>query len=562
VFRRDARPLVGGSPPTPFQMLPLTTSGTARLPSVSRDGKYVAYLQIEANQHSVWVRQIDSNSDLQIVTPVPGQSVLGLAITPNTAFVDFVTRVGSQTAALWRVPLLGGPSRRLLEDVPVSSAPGWSTDGKQMAVLAADVLSGTDSLVVAAADGSGSRVIASRKEPRMYMSLARVLPPDFRPVWMPDDQSIAVLGRDEAGDLEIVTVNAKSGVESILPVRDNRDWFPGMGMALAPDNRSLMLTLIPGGGPPPQIFSARPPSTELTRLTNDLNGYAGVSTGTDLVATAQQATRSSLWVADAAGGAARQVGRDVPTELARWGIAWAGDRQIVYDAALIGGAGLWGTDITTRVSQFLIPDARVPSTSASGETLIFSRETVSEGWAVWRSNVKGSPPAKVPNAAGFCPSMTPDGSAVLFLSRQTGLQTAWILDLAEGGQPRQFAPAWVNACGIAVSPDSRFVMLQSRTTAGVPEVLILPIAGGDPIRRLNISGGPIRWTPDGRSLAYLSQDAPSNIWIQPLEGGPPRQMTRFPDQRIIAYNWSHDGKLLALARATDRSDIVLLKGVK
>ena len=88
------------------------------------------------------------------------------------------------------------------------------------------------------------------------------------------------------------------------------------------------------------------------------------------------------------------------------------------------------------------------------------------------------------------------------------------------------------------------------------------IAGGDPIRRLNIGGGPIQWTPDGRSLAYLSQDTPSNIWVQPLDGGPPRQMTRFQDQRIIAYRWSHDGKRLALARAMDRSDIVLLKGVK
>jgi Tol biopolymer transport system component len=105
-------------------------------------------------------------------------------------------------------------------------------------------------------------------------------------------------------------------------------------------------------------------------------------------------------------------------------------------------------------------------------------------------------------------------------------------------------------------------MLQSRTTAGEPEALIVPIAGGDPVRRLNIGGGPIQWTPDGRSLAYIRQEAPSNIWVQPVDGGPPRQMTRFHDQRIIAYSWSHDGKLLALARAIDRSDIVLLKGVR
>jgi len=39
-------------------------------------------------------------------------------------------------------------------------------------------------------------------------------------------------------------------------------------------------------------------------------------------------------------------------------------------------------------------------------------------------------------------------------------------------------------------------------------------------------------------------------------------MTRFQDQRIIAYSWSHDGTLVALARAVDGSDMVPLKGVK
>ena len=88
-------------------MLPLTISGIARLPVVSRDGKYVAYIQVDANQHSVWVRQIESNSDLQIVAPRAGQTILGLAITPNVGFVDFVTRTGSQTAGSLAGPVAG-----------------------------------------------------------------------------------------------------------------------------------------------------------------------------------------------------------------------------------------------------------------------------------------------------------------------------------------------------------------------------------------------------------------------------------------------------------------------
>jgi Tol biopolymer transport system component len=151
---------------------------------------------------------------------------------------------------------------------------------------------------------------------------------------------------------------------------------------------------------------------------------------------------------------------------------------------------------------------------------------------------------------------------LLYLSRQSGLPSAWIFDLTDGGEPRQFAPFWVNACGIDASPDGRLVMLQSRTAAGTPEAVIVPIGGGAPVRRLNIGGGLIQWTPDSRALAYLKQGAPTNIWIQPLEGGPPRQLTRFTDQRIVAYRWSHDGKLLGIVRAMDRSDIVLLKGVR
>jgi Tol biopolymer transport system component len=60
----------------------------------------------------------------------------------------------------------------------------------------------------------------------------------------------------------------------------------------------------------------------------------------------------------------------------------------------------------------------------------------------------------------------------------------------------------------------------------------------------------------------VNPDAPSNIWVQPLDGSAPRQLTSFVDRRIVAYAWSPDGKQLAISRAIDASDIVLLKGVE
>jgi Tol biopolymer transport system component len=53
----------------------------------------------------------------------------------------------------------------------------------------------------------------------------------------------------------------------------------------------------------------------------------------------------------------------------------------------------------------------------------------------------------------------------------------------------------------------------------------------------------------------------SNIWSLPLDGGSPRQITRFADRQISSYAWSNDGKRLAVMRTTTTNDIVLLKGL-
>jgi Tol biopolymer transport system component len=55
----------------------------------------------------------------------------------------------------------------------------------------------------------------------------------------------------------------------------------------------------------------------------------------------------------------------------------------------------------------------------------------------------------------------------------------------------------------------------------------------------------------------------TNLWVQPLDGGAPRQLTTFTDGKKIAdFAWSPDGQQLAITRAVTTNDIVLLKGVK
>ncbi|MCM3874029.1 MAG: hypothetical protein ND895_25355, partial [Pyrinomonadaceae bacterium] len=73
----------------------------------------------------------------------------------------------------------------------------------------------------------------------------------------------------------------------------------------------------------------------------------------------------------------------------------------------------------------------------------------------------------------------------------------------------------------------------------------------------------IRWTSDGRGLTYINtQGGVSNIWRQPLNGGEPVQLTNFTTGRIFNFDWSRDGKWLALARGSVTSDVVLISQLR
>jgi Tol biopolymer transport system component len=50
-----------------------------------------------------------------------------------------------------------------------------------------------------------------------------------------------------------------------------------------------------------------------------------------------------------------------------------------------------------------------------------------------------------------------------------------------------------------------------------------------------------------------------NLWLQPLDGRPGRELTNFTSLKIYSYQWSPDGKSLALVRGDSPSDLVLIQ---
>jgi len=71
------------------------------------------------------------------------------------------------------------------------------------------------------------------------------------------------------------------------------------------------------------------------------------------------------------------------------------------------------------------------------------------------------------------------------------------------------------------------------------------------------------FTADGKAVAYgIREQGVDNFWIQPLNGAPGRQITRFDREQILSFRWSPDGQSLGILRGHTDSDVVLLQESK
>ena len=62
-------------------------------------------------------------------------------------------------------------------------------------------------------------------------------------------------------------------------------------------------------------------------------------------------------------------------------------------------------------------------------------------------------------------------------------------------------------------------------------------------------------------MTYVNNSAGiENVWAQPTDGGPAKSLTNFTDSRILPFDWSRDGNLVA-TRGVVTSDVVLITDV-
>jgi Tol biopolymer transport system component len=207
---------------------------------------------------------------------------------------------------------------------------------------------------------------------------------------------------------------------------------------------------------------------------------------------------------------------------------------------------------------------------------------------IWRANVDGSNLKQLSKGAfDRYPVCSPDGKWVYYYS-SAGPHFSMRAPL-EGGEAEPVPASEVRGtygagAGEAISPDGKELIfnadiaLPDNPQEPVSKLALVTLDASShdasvqpsptllqPDPRMAAGGGNgftnnLNFTPDGKSVAYIVRDqGVDNIFVQPLDGSPGHQITNFTSEHIAEFQWSPDGKILAVARAQKTSDVVLLR---
>ena len=542
------------NPSAAFQKMKLakmTNTGNAKQAAISPDGRYVVHVIDDAGQQSLWIRQVAIASNVQIVAPAD-VVYKGLTFSRDGNYVYYVKWDKKTFPALYQMPVLGGIARRLVVDI--DSAVTFSPDDGQFAFLRGNSDEGESALIVANSDGSSERKLAVRKEPDFFPTWF-----DARnaPAWSLDGRVIACpVGRVDASGRHMTVVVANVADGAVEPITSQR-WWQIEGVEWLRDGSGLVLNAREQSSSPFQIWYLSSPGGEVHKITNDLNDYRGMSLTVDStsLATVQSDQVSNISIArtgDTKDAMRLTSGKFDGID----GISWTPDGKIVYASRASGDSDIWIMNQDGNNQKQLTANRgnnSWPAVSPDGRYIVFTSDRTGTDH-VWRMNIDGSNSKQLTNGnrEGW-PDCSPDGQWVVYNTVWPS-KFLWKVPI-DGGEPVQVIDRLSGP--FAISPDGK-LLASFYWDVEAGKVAIYRFAGGQAIRSFDIWTW-VRWTPDGRALAYIDLRNLLNITSQPIDGSRSEHLTDFKDGRIFNFAWSHDGKQLALARGTVSSDVVLIK---
>jgi serine/threonine protein kinase len=545
--------------PAPFQnfsVSKVTETGKATLVAISPDGKYILNVMDDNGQQSLWLRNIPTSSNTQVVAPEP-VSYIGLRFSPDGNYLYFVrSEIGSRSLKyLYRAPVLGGTPQKLVTDI--DSNLSFSPDGRKFVYMVANNPKvGEYRLIIGSLEGSEEKTLTTGPLDEQL----------FDPAWSSDGKTIvSPISQPEDALSGLIAINVASGKRTLFATTNNMFFQKPVWL---PDGSGL---LVLGAGPyftQTQIVFVSFPEGKLSPVTRDTNSYVDLSLAADGHALATVLSQTHLNPYVMPDGAGSSQARQLTTGSPVTGVSWTRDGQLMTSAGATG-LTLLNPDSGAK-TPFLsqLPLANFARACSDGHIVFSAPPGGKIQNNIWRADADGGNPKQLTSGKfDFLPVCSANAKTVLYEDADGKLEKVSL----EGGASQQI-PEFAIFSRIATSPDGKFAAFVTFRLGDPKEKLVLlPLDSSQPARFLeferpraeslaSLGDAPIRFADDSKAVVYPVRGGDTdNLWLQHLDGSPGKPVTDFKSELIRDFDWSLDGKQIAVIRGNRDRDVVLIR---
>jgi len=536
----------------------LTFSGNDFGPSISPDGRTVAFVSGRDGIFRIWLKQLESGSETALT---PGPDDDSPRFSPDGSWILF-----THNRAAYRVPSLGGEPRRIIDNVDHA---GWSPDGREIAFVRYEVLGPkvASNIGIASVQDGTSRLV-HRFENQMLRA----------PAWSPDGNSIALVPQ-RAG-------NVGTPARKVILVSPDGQTVQEVKCPLAGGELSAVAW---SNGSQSVIYELPESAADSGGALTTTVGSAGhvlmqdVRTGKVRTLFAVQAPVSRIEIAGS--------GRMIFDSLTQ--------RNSLKEFSSAPGAPLEGHWLTRGNSI-----DRQPYYSPDGESVIFSSSR-SGDVDLWEVSTKTNAVRRLTDhpASDWDPFVTPDGKHLFWSSNRSGHFEIWTAE-RDGSAPRQVtndgsdaenpvatADGWVVYTsgnpqrpglyrirvdgtdaslvvggGVAwpdVSLDGKYALYHVVSAALRAKIFVVRLGDGAPME-FEARGQRARFSGDGHSIVYTSERG-QDIVRQSFPSAPGAAVKTLvsasPDLFIETFHITPDGKKIVVSYTQPSRSLVVADGV-
>jgi serine/threonine protein kinase len=557
--------------PKPFQnftVTQVTNSGKAARAAISPDGRYVLSVMDDNGMQSLWLRNVPTGSDTQVIPP-SASHYDSLAFSPDGNYIYFrKAQNASQTSYnLYRSPILGGTPQTVVRNIDSDIA--FSPDGQRIAyVRQNDPEVRKYRILTASLEGNSERIlqIGSASEAPSFLS------------WSPSsDEIFYTLYSAEQGLGAIDILHVGSGKSHRFVTFKGK--FPSE-IHWSPDGHTLFANYSQTGSDfnKGQVGFLRSTGGDIEPITRETNRYTTLTTSADgkTLATVLARSYATVSVLSKAG---REFGEPRPllsqaNEFNDWsGLSFSADGNLlVNNTGRLLKLGADGKDQTQLLADSSAIMLRPSSCGANYLVLTWAFHENTNSINIWRTNADGSNPLRLTGGKwDRRPVCSSDQEWVYYADDADNRICRVPLDGSGKTEAIFEVPrGYFSLSGLSVSPDGKTLATAvekgQEAEAEAIKIALFDLGSPSPPRMLDArhySGTGVQFTPDGKSVAYVSREnGVDNVWVQPLDGSTGRQITDFKSEQIWSFSLSPDGKSLAVLRGHFDSDVVLLQESK